>query len=76
MLDAIWAGINRLWSAFINHPDVQAAINTISTALSTLWSWIQQAGQAVLEFFGISTGGEFDIVLCGNHYHHHHHTSK
>ena len=62
MLDAIGAGLQRLWSAFINHPDVQAAIAMISSALSTLWSWIQQAGQAILEFFGISTGGEFDIV--------------
>ena len=62
MLDAIGAGIQRLWSAFINHPDVQAAISMISSALSTLWSWIQQAGQAILEFFGISTGGDFDIV--------------
>jgi hypothetical protein len=24
MLDAIWAGVMRLWSAFINHPDVQS----------------------------------------------------
>ena len=52
----------RLWSAFINHPDVQAAISAISNALQVLWGAIQTAGQAVLEFFGISTGGEFDIV--------------
>jgi len=62
MLDAIKSGVMRLWEAFINHPDVQAAIQWISNALSTLWSWIVQAGQAVLEFFGISTGGEFDVV--------------
>ena len=62
MIDAIGAGLGRLWNAFINHPDVQAAISMISNALSTLWSWIQQAGQAVLEFFGITTGGQFDIV--------------
>ena len=62
MLAAIGAGIQRLWSAFINHPDVQAAISMISNALSTLWSWIVQAGQAVLEFFGISSEGNFDVV--------------
>ena len=62
MIDAIWAGIQRLWSAFINHPDVQAAIEMISGALSTLWSWITQAGQAILSFFGVANSGEFDIV--------------
>ena len=62
MVDALWAGIQRLWSAFINHPAVQAAIEAISNAISTLWTWIQQAGQAVLEFFGVTTGGDFDIV--------------
>ena len=62
MLDAIGAGLQRLWNAFINHPDVQAAIAAISGALSTLWSWIQQAGQAILEFFGVSTSSNFDIV--------------
>ena len=62
MLDAIGAGLQRMWEAFINHPDVQAAIQWISDALATLWSWITQAGQAVLEFFGISTGGDFDVV--------------
>ena len=62
MIDAIWAGINKLWSAFINHPDVQAAISAISGAISVLWGWIQQAGQAILDFFGISTSGDFDVV--------------
>lgn len=62
MFDAIKDGIMRMWDAFINHPDVQAAIQIISSALSTLWSLIQQAGQAILEFFGVSTGGEWDIV--------------
>lgn len=62
MIDAVKDGIGRLWSAFINHPDVQAAISMISNALSTLWSWIVQAGQAVLEFFGINSEGNFNIV--------------
>ena len=64
MLEAISAGLQRMWNHFINHPDVQAAISMISSALSTLWSWIQQAGQAILEFFGIAEGGDFDIVLA------------
>ena len=62
MLEAISAGVKRLWSAFINNPDVQAALTAISGALQVLWGWIVQAGQAILEFFGITTGGEFDIV--------------
>lgn len=62
MFEAISAGIQRLWSAFINHPDVQAVISGISWALGTLWSWIVQAGQAVLEFFGITSEGNFDFV--------------
>ena len=62
MIEAIGAGLQKMWDAFINHPDVQAAISMVSNALSTLWSWIQQAGQAVLEFFGINSGSNWDIV--------------
>lgn len=62
MIDAIGAGLNRLWSAFINHPDVQAAIKAISDAMKWLWDAISGAGKAILDFFGISTGGKFDIV--------------
>ncbi len=62
MIDAISAGLQRLWNAFINHPDVQAVISAISNAWNSLMSAIQGAGQAIMEFFGISTGGDFDIV--------------
>jgi len=62
MLEAIWAGIQRLWSAFINHPGVQEAIDAISNAVGVLWGWIQQAGQAILDFFGVSSEGDFDVV--------------
>lgn len=62
MIDAISAGLGRLWDAFINHPDVQAVISAISNAWNSLMSAIQGVGQAVLEFFGITTGGDFDIV--------------
>jgi phage-related protein len=62
MIDAISAGLGRLWNAFINHPDVQAVISAISNAWNSLMSAIQGVGQAIMEFFGISTGGNFDIV--------------
>jgi len=62
MLDAIWAGIQRLWSAFINHPDVQAVIQGLTDAWNALISAIGWAWNAILEFFGVATGGEFDIV--------------
>ena len=62
MIEAITAGLGRLWDAFINHPDVQAVISAISNAWNSLMSAIQSVGQAVLEFFGITTGGDFDIV--------------
>lgn len=62
MIDAIWAGIQRLWNAFINHPDVQGAISAISGAFQWLMSTISGAWNALMEFLGVSTGGEFDIV--------------
>ena len=62
MLSAIQAGIMRLWNAFINHPDVQAAIKAIGDALQAVGKWVGWAGQQVLQFFGISSGGNWDIV--------------
>lgn len=62
MIDAIKAGIMELWEAFINHPDVQAVLQAISSALQWVWNGIVQAGQAILEFFGVATGGDFDVL--------------
>ena len=62
MIDAIWDGIQRMWNAFINHPDVQAALKAISDALAWIWNGLQQAGQAVLEFFGVNNSGDYDLV--------------
>lgn len=62
MLDAIWAGIQRLWSAFINHPDVQALIEGISNAWEIVSNAVMGVITSIGEFFGISEGGEFDIV--------------
>ena len=63
MIDAIGAGIQRLWNHFINHPDVQAAISAISGALQWLAGAVGNAINAVLEFFGVSSGSNWDIVL-------------
>ena len=62
MIDAIWAGIQELWDAFINHPDVQAAIQVISDAWNSLSSAVSGAWNAVLDFFNINENGSFDIV--------------
>ena len=62
MLDAIWAGIQRLWDAFINHPDVQAAIQAISAAWDWLSNAVAGAWNAVMQFFGVADSGEFDVV--------------
>lgn len=62
MLEAISAGLQRMWSAFINHPDVQAAISAIGNALKILSQWIGQAINAVMQFFGISSGSNWDVT--------------
>ena len=62
MVDAIWAGLNRLWSAFINHPDVQGFLS----ALTDAWNWLVPAVtgvvNSVLKFFGVSSSSNFDFV--------------
>lgn len=62
MLDAIWAGLQKLWDAFINHPDVQAAIQMLSDAWKWLSDAIGEAWQAVLDFFNINESSNFDFV--------------
>jgi hypothetical protein len=62
MVDAIWAGVQRLWSAFINHPDVQGFLS----ALTAAWNWLVPAVtgvvNAVLRFFGVTSSSNFDFV--------------
>ena len=63
MLDAIVNGLKRLWSAFINNPNVQGTIKMFQDAFGGLGSIINDVAWAVLEFFGWEDdGSEVDIV--------------
>ena len=62
MLDAIWAGVNRLWQAFINHPDVQAFLSAMSSAWDILSNAVGRVIGFVSSFFNVSAPGNFDIV--------------
>lgn len=62
MIDAVSAGVQRLWSAFINNPDVQGFIQGIKDAWVSVQPALGWVINQVLSFFGISQGGEFDIV--------------
>jgi len=62
MIDAVKAGLQRLWSAFINNPDVQSLIRGISNAWKDVSNALTPVINSVLEFLGIGTGGEFDVV--------------
>jgi len=62
LLAAVWSGIQRMWNAFINHPDVKAVIGVLVTAWNSLVSAIGWVISKVEEFFGIHINGEFDVV--------------
>ena len=62
MLDAIWAGVQRLWSAFINHPDVQGFLSALKSAWAALQPVIQGVISWVMSFFTNTDGGKFDAV--------------
>ena len=64
LIAAVSAGLQRLWSAFINNPDVQGFIKGLSDAWKGVTSAIGPVIDAVMEFLGINTksGEEFDIV--------------
>lgn len=68
MLDAIQAGVQRLWSAFMNSPQVQGAIAAVQNAVSQLWSfvkpifdWIGAAWNNLFKSEGAGSGGP-DVV--------------
>ena len=62
LLSAVWSGIQRMWDAFVNHPDVQAVIKALSEAWNWLVSAVGQVIKAVEDFFDIHINGEFDAV--------------
>ena len=62
MIDAISAGVQRLWAAFINNPDVQAFIQGIKDAWASIQPYLSAVIGQVLSFFNISNSGSFDIV--------------
>ena len=65
MLDAIKAGISRLWSAFINNPNVKATIEDIKGAINGLWSFLSSVGKQIGDAWNSlfpKGKGEFDIV--------------
>jgi phage-related protein len=61
-IDAIWAGIQRLWSAFINHPDVVSFINMVKGAWVALQPAIFSVIRLVMSFFTNTDGSKFDAV--------------
>ena len=62
MMDAIWAGVMRLWSAFINHPDVQGLIKAITAAWKAMQPFLNTTISLILRFFKASGKKDFDIV--------------
>ena len=43
MLQAISAGVQRLWSAFINNENVKGTIQDVQNAINALWDFLQPA---------------------------------
>ena len=62
MLSAIWAGLQRLWAAFINHPDVQGFLSAMGQAWNVVSGAIGRVVSWVGSFFNNSSAGKFDIV--------------
>ena len=62
MLDAVWAGVQRLWSAFINHPDVQGFIKGVSDAWKAMQPFLNTVIDLVLKFFKVDNKSSFDLV--------------
>lgn len=64
MIQAVTAGLQRLWSAFINNPDVQDFIKGLGDAWNSVTKAISPVIDAIMEFLGLNTKSkeEFDIV--------------
>ena len=68
MLDAIKAGVMRLWEAFINSPQVQGTLAAIQGAFQALWNalqpvfqWLTDAWNNLFKSDGPGSGGP-DVV--------------
>ncbi len=68
MLDAIRAGVMRLWDAFVNSPQVQGTLAAIQGAFQALWgalqpifNWLTSAWNNLFQSEGAGSGGP-DIV--------------
>lgn len=68
MIDAIRAGVMRLWNAFVNSPQVQGTLSMIQNAFTTLWNvvqpifnWLGAAWNNLFSSDGAGSGGP-DIV--------------
>lgn len=63
MIEAVWSGIQRLWAAFINNPNVQGLIKDIQGVFGALGGAIGWVAQQIMALFGFEdTGEEFDFV--------------
>lgn len=62
MFEAIWAGIQRIWSAFINHPDIQALCQMLMQAWNAITPILNQVWQWILKVFNAQSGSKFDAV--------------
>ena len=62
MLAAVNAGVQRLWAAFINHPDVQTFLSMVNSGWSVMSSAVSKVVSWVISFFNVSNQGDFDLV--------------
>lgn len=58
VIDAITSGLQRLWDAFINNPNVQGFISDLQGGFGQLWGVITDVALAILKMFGIEDNGE------------------
>ena len=63
MFEAISAGVQRMWSAFMNNEGVIMIIDQIKGAFNNLLTFIGEIGSIIGQALGFDQmGGEFDIV--------------
>ena len=62
MLDAIVAGLTRIWNAFITHPDVQGFISALIPVWNALSGAVMDVVRWVGSFFSGLGGSKFDFV--------------